>query len=411
MKTLFRAFFLLCASVCLAQTPVVISPSAFFSSYLNNGKPNAFGCVSTFASNTSTPIPSYTDNTGTVQNQNPVILSAGGTAPIWIQAGVSYSYVIKSSGGINCVAGSTVGTVNGIGAGASTLAVVVPYSSTPTFNLTAQNELFSITLTGDASLLPITTSGIIVPAYFTVQITQDAVGGHAFNWPANVVGGVQVGEAANQITTQQFIWNGFTATALGPGINGNSGNGPDATIGTLRTTYGIYDSGLLSVVGPLTVGGYSVPLVVGNVNTQVTQTGDTSLHTIYTVPIPALGPNDQLRITLMVRVNVDAGNPVVELNYGGSLISPAVTVNVPQTGQPNGLYVTIIGGNLGVTNSQSWDTLFKSLYVGSGDTNQSNSMHATSTVDSTTPQNLTVTFQGGANSDSITFYRMIVELI
>ena len=221
----------------------------------------------------------------------------------------------------------------------------------------------------------------------------------------------RVGGTAGQVFTQQFVWNGFTATALGPGINGNSGSGPDATIGTLRTTFGIIDSGTLSVTGSasiggsLTVGGGSIPVVVGNVNTEVTQTGDTSLHTIYTVPVPALGPNDQLRILLLVGTNVTAGSPTILINYGSSRISPGSTISAG-IGNANGQWLEIVGGNLGATNSQSWDTLQHYLL----DTaSTGNGFHNTTAVDSTTGPSLTVTYQGGANTDSVTFYRMIVE--
>jgi hypothetical protein len=145
--------------------------------------------------------------------------------------------------------------------------------------------------------------------------------------------------------------------------------------------------------------------------TVVTQTGDTSVHTIYTLVIPgnAMPATGQMRINLLMSVNVAAGAPTVEINYGGSLISSSVPVAMPTAlGGANGIFAEIIGGNLGVTNSQSWDNK-QGFYQGQVATGSV--FHATSAIDSTVNQNLTVTYQGGANTDSITFYRCIVELL
>ena len=210
---------LLCA--CLipdsySQTSVILSPLPQFSSYLQNGRPNAFGCVFTYSSGTTTPLATYTDSTGLTQNPNPVILTAGGTANIWIQSGQAYSFTVKSSGGSNCASGSSQYTVNGIGGGGSTLSVVVPYSPTPTFSLTAQNELISFTLTGNAVSLPLVVTGVSPPALLTFQLIENATGGYTFTWPSNVEGGCNpIYTAANGITIQQFVWNGTNAIALG----------------------------------------------------------------------------------------------------------------------------------------------------------------------------------------------------
>src|ERR1039458_849167 len=84
-------FFVLCAIFCAsfapAQTAVVVSPWPQFVSYLQNGQPNAFGCLFTYEISSTTPLPTYTDFSGATLNANPVILSAGGTASVWIAAG------------------------------------------------------------------------------------------------------------------------------------------------------------------------------------------------------------------------------------------------------------------------------------------------------------------------------------
>lgn len=213
-----------------AQNTVILAPLPIFSSYLQNGKPNSLGCLFTYASGTTTPIASYTDSSGVTTNPNPVILSAGGTANVWISVGTAYSFKIRTYGGINCAIGSTIATINGIGGGASILTTAVPFSSTPSFIDQSQNQLFTITLTGSASAEPLAAVGIIPPGYITFQITQDSVGGHTFGWPSNVIGGAPVGLNANQVTTQEFVWNGTNATALGAAV---IGSGPNLSAGSI----------------------------------------------------------------------------------------------------------------------------------------------------------------------------------
>ena len=94
------------------------------------------------------------------------------------------------------------------------------------------------------------------------------------------------------------------------------------------------------------------------------------------------------------------------VKYGGTSISSNQTIPAGEA-NTNGLFMTVVGGNVGATNSQTWDT-FTSLPFSTGG---GNGNHNTSAIDSTANQNITVTFQGGANPDSITVYRVIVEVI
>jgi hypothetical protein len=218
-----------------AQTAVILAPLPQLQFFDQTGTPLAFGCVFTYQVNSTSPLQTYTDYTGETQNQNPVILTAGGSANIWLLAGQAYTFRVKSAGGTNCSAGSTLYTVNGIGGGASTLTTIVPYSPTPAFQDAAQNQLFEITLTGNASAQPLTFVGVTPPGFITFQITQDGSGFHTFSWPANSVGGCVIGAAADLVTTQQFVYNGTNATAIAPCV---TGTGPTIVAGS------IYDTGL-----------------------------------------------------------------------------------------------------------------------------------------------------------------------
>ena len=242
---LVTCLLLLCAPG-RAQTSVVLSPVPIQQLFDGNGRPLAFGCIFSYQVATSTPLSTYTDYTGTTLNANPLILSASGTYSMWLQAGVSYSLVVKSQGGSNCSSGSTIAFLNGVGGGSTTLTTIVPYTSTPAFQVAAQNQLFLITLSGNASAQPLTFVGITPPSYIVFQITQDGSGGHTFAWPANSVGGCTINPAANSTTQQMFVYNGTNATAVGPCVSGGS-----TFFGAIIAT-SIFDS------GPLTVSGLSL---------------------------------------------------------------------------------------------------------------------------------------------------------
>lgn len=76
-----------------------ISPAAIFQSFLPTGGFNAGGKVFTYAGGTTTPQATFTDNTGAVQNTNPIILNSMGQAQIWLTANLVYKYVVQDQFG------------------------------------------------------------------------------------------------------------------------------------------------------------------------------------------------------------------------------------------------------------------------------------------------------------------------
>lgn len=218
-------FVLLLCGYLSAQT-IVAAPPWFKQQYFkSSGVPNAFGCVFTYVSGSTTPLATYTDYTGVTTNTNPIDLDAGGFAGtsgtgMWLQAGTAYRITLKTSGGSHCASGSTIWSMDGVGGGVTVNTTTVTYSATPTFPIVAQNQLFKITLTGDAVAQPLTAVGIIPPAWIAFEITQDGSGGHAFTWPSNSVGGSLVGQTAGQTTQQMFFWDGSTAKPIGPALAG-----------------------------------------------------------------------------------------------------------------------------------------------------------------------------------------------
>jgi hypothetical protein len=70
---------------------------AFRQQYFDaNGLPLAGGFLYTYAAGTSTPLATYTDETGLTPNTNPVVLDSSGQASIWIGPS-SYKFVLEDS--------------------------------------------------------------------------------------------------------------------------------------------------------------------------------------------------------------------------------------------------------------------------------------------------------------------------
>lgn len=82
------------------------------------------------------------------------------------------------------------------------LAVVIPWSSTPTFDGGLGNS-FEFTLAGDVSLP--TCKSFSPGERYLFLIAQDAVGGHIFPWPNAVLGAQAINPAALHRTEQMFV--------------------------------------------------------------------------------------------------------------------------------------------------------------------------------------------------------------
>jgi hypothetical protein len=166
MKKILAVLLLLCGSA-LAQVPVSLGTYPQFVSILPSGAMNAFGCVGTYYSGTTTPLATYTDYSGVTLNPDPTPLSAGGTANIWFQSGLIYSVVIKSSGGVNCASGATILTVNGVNGSllnnANVWAASQTFDATTYFNLSDLQLVFGSPSGTQTTLdIPPTSSNVIL---------------------------------------------------------------------------------------------------------------------------------------------------------------------------------------------------------------------------------------------------------
>jgi microcystin-dependent protein len=65
----------------------------------SNGTPLAGGLLYVYTAGTTTPATSWTTNSGTVANTNPIVLNAAGRTPfeIWLNSGVTYKFALYTS--------------------------------------------------------------------------------------------------------------------------------------------------------------------------------------------------------------------------------------------------------------------------------------------------------------------------
>lgn len=73
-----------------------------FQFFTSIGQPLSGGKIYTYQAGSSTPLATYTDNTGNVANANPIILGSDGrpTTEIWLTYGYNYKFVLKDSSDI-----------------------------------------------------------------------------------------------------------------------------------------------------------------------------------------------------------------------------------------------------------------------------------------------------------------------
>lgn len=78
-------------------SPLAGSAQQFFD---NNGVPLAGGKIHTYSAGTTTPLASYTDNTGATPHSNPIILNSAGrvsSGEIWLSKGTPYKFAVYTS--------------------------------------------------------------------------------------------------------------------------------------------------------------------------------------------------------------------------------------------------------------------------------------------------------------------------
>jgi hypothetical protein len=207
-----------------------LSPPPKLQFFGSDGLPLVGGKLYTYAAGTTTPLATYTDNTQTAQNTNPVILDSTGQAGVWLPETTSYKYVLKTSADV------TLYTVDYVSVPVTSNSFASPPpigSNTPnvgTFtNLTATGQvtfantgaaIINVGTTGERPATP--QSGMI-----RYNSTTGKYEGYSSDW--GQLGGGATGGGADQVfiqngqvvTTDYTITTNFNAGTFGPvTING-----------------------------------------------------------------------------------------------------------------------------------------------------------------------------------------------
>ena len=93
----------------------------------NNGVPLAGGLIYTYAAGTTTPQATYTSNSGSIAQANPIVLNASGRVPsgeIWLTQLLTYKFVLQTSGG------TTIGTYDNISSIAGFIPTIADFTGT-----------------------------------------------------------------------------------------------------------------------------------------------------------------------------------------------------------------------------------------------------------------------------------------
>jgi hypothetical protein len=111
----------------------------------NNGIPLAGGLIYTYAAGTTTPQATYTSNSGSIAQSNPIVLDSSGRVPsgeIWLLQVVPYKFVLETS------SGTTIGTYDNISSIAGSIPQITRFTgdgSTTNFTLSITPTSINIT--------------------------------------------------------------------------------------------------------------------------------------------------------------------------------------------------------------------------------------------------------------------------
>jgi hypothetical protein len=185
------------------MTVAYLAPSLRLKSWLNNGQPNAFGTVFTYAAGTVIPAATYTDSTGSVQQTNPIVLNQRGEASVWQLPNVALKYIEFDAGGNQI--GSTDQVLNqqllslngGTDTGSSILYLLnflSPYTSYAQF---AGTPIFFVPSNNNAQSPSINVNGIGVVGLFNANGTPLGPNQIQANFITEIVYQANIGTSGN----------------------------------------------------------------------------------------------------------------------------------------------------------------------------------------------------------------------
>jgi hypothetical protein len=196
----------------------LISPKDIYSALDLNGNPLEGGQLFTYIAGSSTPTPTYTDASGTVENTNPIILDTRGEARVWLNDEFVYKYVLKTSvenGSVTIRTTDNIQANNGGGGGglssvthSDSLTISLDGLGTAPSPLTADVLISSIS----ANALGITTGGLYVSDLSDAiadKLDKVQVGAQSVESEVEFKKGIKVVEGST------FLGTGFPQIILG----------------------------------------------------------------------------------------------------------------------------------------------------------------------------------------------------
>ena len=244
----------------------------------NSGVPLANGKINIYLAGTTTRTSTYTTNTGSVANANPIILDSGGRVPtqIWLPAGASYKFVVTDDN--DNPVGYTQDSITGINDATFPYNVTQEWvtGSTPTYIDATHLSIVgdqTATYTPGRRLRTINTSGLVYSTVITSTFTAGVTTLYIYNDSTTLDAGLNNLAYGFLNATPNSI-PGTTATMnFASAVNNNIGLGNGA-IGSLvtgadnvaigRLTYHAATSGQLNVA--IGVSSMQVGVVTGQSN-------------------------------------------------------------------------------------------------------------------------------------------------
>lgn len=113
--------------------PLYLSPVCNGQTFDANGDPLTGGQIETYLAGSSTPAATFTDDTGSTPQSNPIILNSLGyptLGSIWLTGGLSYKFIIKNSFGVTL---RTIDDISGINDASVSQSEWVESGFTPTY--------------------------------------------------------------------------------------------------------------------------------------------------------------------------------------------------------------------------------------------------------------------------------------
>ena len=220
-----------------------------FQFFTTTGIPLAGGKIYTYQAGSSTPLATYTDNTGATANANPIVLGTDGrpSSEIWLTYGYNYKFVLKDANDVTIQTYDNLYGIIGVAAtstSAFTSGMIMMWSgsigsipsgwylcdgSNGTPNLTDRfiigaGSSYSVNGTGGVSSVTLTTSNMPAHTHTATSTVTDPGHSHTggvsiYNNPASTGGGSASGGATNTGTATTGITVATTVASNGSGTS------------------------------------------------------------------------------------------------------------------------------------------------------------------------------------------------